>query len=152
MHRLRSASSPVRGDLTRDSEPALKAETPEQGLTYIRRQQMRANSAHYRSIEAALLFNVQASLAPSADADALVRIAENLPRLFALRSPHTGETGAQAAIWDEPQQFGEHLAGFQAATRDLAGAARVNDRTVLADALATVRGEPAGSAPSWLRY
>jgi hypothetical protein len=122
-----------------DPEPAPKAETPEQGLTFIRRQQMRANSAHYRSIEAALHFEVGASVAPAADADALVRIGENLPQLFELRSPHAGKSGAKAAIWNEPQQFGEHLAGFQAAARDLAGAVRGNDRTVSTNALAAVR-------------
>lgn len=138
-----AGAQPAQRELTgpwgayQDPEPVPKVETPEQGLTSIRRQQMRANSAHYRSIEATLLFESGAS--PAADADALARVAENLPRLFRLKSPSPGKSGARAEIWDEPQLFGEHLAGFQAATRDLAQAARGSDRTVLTDALAAVR-------------
>jgi hypothetical protein len=120
-----------------DPEPAPKAESPEQALTIVRRQQMRANSAHYRSVEAALLFQPRASLA--ADADALARIADNLPRLFELKSPSAGKSGARAEIWDEPRLFGEHLAGFRTATRDLAAAASANDRDAAAKALAAVR-------------
>lgn len=122
-----------------EPDPPPKADSPEQRLTYIRRQQMRAISAHYRTIEAALHFDARASVPPTADADALARIGENLPRLFALRSPHISENGAKAAIWEEPQHFGEHLAGFRGATHDLAGAARGDDRTVLASALEAVR-------------
>jgi len=120
-----------------DPEPAPKAETPEQARTAIRRLQMRAISAHYRSIEATLLFQVHASLA--ADADALARSAENLPQLFEPKSPSSGKSGARAEIWDEPQLFGEHLAGFRTATLDLAAVAGGNDRTVAAKALAAVR-------------
>lgn len=120
-----------------DPEPTPKVQSPEQLATLVRRQKMRANSAHYRSIEATLLSGARTPVA--ADADALARIAGDLPRLFELKSPSPGKSGARAEIWDEPQWFAEHLAGFQTATRSLAAAAGAGDVAGMTTALGAVR-------------
>jgi cytochrome c556 len=69
----------------------------------------------------------------------LRRLAENLPSLFEIRSPRTGEAGAKAAIWDEPDLFAEHVAGFQSATSLLHAAAQASDRDALTNALDATR-------------
>ena len=76
-----------------EEAPAPRLASPAQGLTLVRRNQMRAISGHYRSVEAAAVLGAPVSADLVADTEALRQLAENLPRLFqfARRGPASGE-------------------------------------------------------------
>jgi cytochrome c556 len=122
-----------------EEAPAPRIAGPAQGATFLRRNRMRAMSAHYRAIEAMAAFDPLPQPKIVAEADALRLLADTLPEHFTIRSPRTGDAGAKEAIWNEPELFAEHLAGIRSATTALHAAAQTGVRETLLSALDAAR-------------
>ncbi len=92
-------------------------------ITRLRRQQMRALSAHYRSAEAVISYQAPYRQQLANDADQLVKLGGGLANMFAENSPAPdGKKGASAVIWADPERFAKHVAGFNRAASALAKA------------------------------
>ncbi|MFV8834123.1 cytochrome c [Aquisalimonas sp.] len=86
-----------------------------------RRHRMQLLSGYYRSLEMALRYDAPVDPETIARlAEGLERHAQDIPALFDRETP-TGEDepGALARIWEEQEQFQEHVDNFAAQTRDL---------------------------------
>lgn len=82
----------------------------------LRQQQMRAVSSQYRTIEALAMFETPLAPLSQAAARTLRDLAHRNTALFAQEVPRRTRFGAKAAIWQEPVEFAEHVAGFNLAT------------------------------------
>ena len=110
----------------KEEAPATAAATEAGRVTDYRRQQMRAISAHFRSIEAVLDHNAPFTEMVVQHAAALHELSRHVKDLFRVPSPRTGEWGAKHAIWQEPDLFAEHTTGFEQAAARLETVVREN--------------------------
>jgi cytochrome c556 len=107
------------GDIV-DHQKPLAFKNDDERIRYARQQQMRAFSAHFRAVEAAVSYNAPVEALVPTNTNALAELARTLPQLFRSRIPMEPERhGAKPAIWDEPQRFALHVTGFQDATSAL---------------------------------
>jgi len=101
------------GDIVDPATPPV-FESEADRITFYRRQQMRAISSHFRSLEAIIEYDAPFQTRARQHVETLNAIAQHLQELF---SPQTaadeGETGAQPLIWQEPEKFAQHIQGFQ---------------------------------------
>lgn len=110
------------GPIERPAAPAFDDDAA--ATTELRRRTMQAASGHFRALDAILRADAPHEGQVTLHAEALAAIAADLDAVFAPETPHPeGALGARARIWDEPEAFERHLAGFRAATADLAEAA-----------------------------
>jgi cytochrome c556 len=111
------------GDLVDHVRP-LTIESDNQRVVLFRRQHMRAQSAHFRAIEAVVKYNAPFRSTINSDAVALQALARRLDTLF---PPGTamppGTYGAKPEIWLQPDKFAQHISGFRKAVDDLVLAA-----------------------------
>lgn len=109
-------------------------------ITYFRRNQMRAMSGHFRSMEAVVSYGAPFSSHLQDDAEALVRHGANLAALF---PPGTameeGKFGAKPDIWQQSDKFARHVSGFQNAVAGMRQA--IVNKGDLVQALMGVRHE-----------
>lgn len=123
-----------------DHQKRLVLETDRERITLLRRNQMRAISGHFRSIEAVVTYDAPISETLTGDAAALVAAARLLPGLF---SPDTameaGTFGAKPEIWQQPEKFAQHGASFTRSVERLAAA--VAAKSDLQEPLSSVRHE-----------
>lgn len=83
-------------------------------ITFYRRQQMRAISSHFRSLEGIIEYDAPFQAQAMQHIEALNAIAQHLQQLFPLgTAANDGETGARPLIWQEPEKFAQHIQGFQ---------------------------------------
>lgn len=123
-----------------DGDPPPKLETERDRIEHYRRQQMRAISAHYRSIEAIVTYRAPILPRLGPEAQLLANAASALPTLFPEGSEMRARgAGASPRIWQEFPRFIQHVTSFAEATQGLARATREPQR--LAAALAAVRHE-----------
>ncbi len=127
------------GDIVDHHKP-LVVETDRERMTLLRRNQMRAISGHFRSIEAVVTYRAPFSDTLAGDVAALASAARVLPGLFPLGTEmDTGKYGAKPEIWQQPEKFAQHNASFAQSVEKLAAA--VAARTDLAKPLTAVRHE-----------
>ena len=123
-----------------DHQKPLVIETDRERMTLLRRNQMRAISGHFRSIEAVVTYRAPFTDTLSGDAAALVAAARVLPGLF---PPGTemdaGKFGAKPEIWQQPEKFARHGASFTRSVERLAAA--VASKADLGSSLTAVRHE-----------
>jgi len=105
----------------------------------LRQQHMRATSSQFRSIE--VLTMAETPLAPLSLAAARTfhDLAERNTLMFELEAPRRTRFGAKAAIWQEPAEFAEHVAGFSQVTGHLLRAIEGGSADSVPAALAAVR-------------
>jgi cytochrome c556 len=109
-------------------------------ITYFRRNQMRAMSGHFRSIEAVISYGAPFSTHLQDDADALVRHGASLAALFpAGTQMDEGKFGAKPEIWQTSDKFARHIVSFQGAASGLRQA--IVNKGDLVQALTGVRHE-----------
>jgi len=114
------------GDLKDHIKP-LEIATDQQRITLYRRQQMLAKSAHFRAIEAVVIYNAPFRGQLRAHAQALQALAGTLDTLFIPGTEtEIGQHGAKPEIWQQPEKFGRHVAGFRMAADDLAAAVKAD--------------------------
>lgn len=110
------------GDL-KDHVKPLEVTTDHQRITLYRRQQMLSKSAHFRAIEAVVIYNAPFGNQLRTHAQALQGLAGTLDTLFVPGTEtEAGRHGAKPEIWQQPEKFGRHVAGFRKAVDDLAAA------------------------------
>jgi cytochrome c556 len=123
-----------------DHHKPLELASEKARITYFRRNQMRAMSGHFRSIEAVITYGAPFSSHLQDDADALVRHAARLAALFPVGTQmDEGKFGAKPEIWQTSDKFAKHVASFQNASTDLRQA--VANKGDLVQALTGVRHE-----------
>jgi len=109
-------------------------------ITYFRRNQMRAMSGHFRSLEAVISYGAPFSELTKDDAEALVRHGASLAKLFpAGTQMEEGKFGAKPEIWQTSEKFARHVESFQTAASSMRQA--VVNRGDLVQALNGVRHE-----------
>lgn len=109
-------------------------------IIYFRRNQMRAMSGHFRSIEAVVSYGAPFSNHLQDDAEALVRHGASLAALFpAGTQMDEGKFGAKPEIWQTADKFARHVVSFQSAASGLRQA--VANKGDLVQALTGVRHE-----------
>lgn len=127
------------GDIV-DHQKPLVVETDRERMTLLRRNQMRAISGHFRSIEAVVTYRSPFAETLAGDVAALVAAARVLPGLF---PPGTemdaGKFGAKPEIWQQAEKFAQHGASFTRSVEQLAAA--VVAKTDLENSLTAVRHE-----------
>ncbi len=110
------------GDIV-DHQKPLVVETDRERMTLLRRNQMRAISGHFRSIEAVVTYRAPFAETLPSDVAALVAAARVLPGLF---PPGTemdaGQFGAKQDIWQQPDKFAQHVTSFSRSVEHLAAA------------------------------
>lgn len=110
------------GDIV-DHQKPLVVETDRERMILLRRNQMRAISGHFRSIEAVVTYRAPYADTLAADAAALVAAARMLPGLF---PPGTemdaGAFGARPEIWQNLEKFAQHGTSFTRSVEQLAAA------------------------------
>jgi cytochrome c556 len=123
----------------REESPARPLADAGDAAIRLRQQHMRAVSSQYRSVEA--LAMAETPLAPMslAAARTLHELAERNTALFAPAVPRRTRFGAKAAIWQEPAEFAEHVAGFTLATSRLLQAIENSEAESVGAGLAAVR-------------
>ncbi len=83
-------------------------------ITFYRRQQMRAVSAHFRSLEGIIDHDAPFPEQALTHVAALKTIAEYFPELFPEgTAADEDKKGAKPLIWQESAQFSQHIQGFQ---------------------------------------
>lgn len=83
-------------------------------ITFYRRQQMRALSAHFRSLEGIIEYDAPFKQQALQHVEALNKIAQYLPDLFPPgTAAEVGQTGANPLIWQQSEKFAQHIQGFQ---------------------------------------
>jgi cytochrome c556 len=108
--------------------------------TYFRRNQMRAMSGHFRSLEAVISYGAPFPALIQDDAEALVRHSASLAALFPAGSQmDEGKFGAKPEIWQTSDKFARHVSGFQSAASNMRQA--IVNRGDLVRALTAVRHE-----------
>ncbi len=123
-----------------DGDAPFKLATDRERVEHYRRQQMRAISAHYRSIEAIVTYRAPMQPVLASEVRKLADLANGMPLLFPEGSQMSpGSFGASPKIWEEFPRFVQHIATFAEATQALAGA--TGDPSRLPAALAAVRHE-----------
>jgi cytochrome c556 len=101
------------GDIV-DHQKPLALETDKQRVTLLRRNQMRAISGHFRSIEAVVTYRAPISGTLEADANALAAAASTLSSLFPQGTEmDPGKFGAKQEIWQLPEKFARHNVSFR---------------------------------------
>lgn len=104
-----------------DTEKPLTFASDKARITYFRRNQMRAISGHFRSVEAVITYGAPFAENLRHDAQALVHHAEMMEVLFPAGTELDGGSfGAKLQIWREPDKFAQHVAGFRVAVSALA--------------------------------
>ncbi|MBM3352476.1 MAG: cytochrome c [Betaproteobacteria bacterium] len=107
----------------KDHIKPLEITTDHQRITLYRRQQMLAKSAHFRAIEAVVIYDAPFKGQLRGQAQALLGLAGTLDTLFVPGTEtQIGQHGAKLEIWQQPEEFGQHVAGFRKAVDDLAAA------------------------------
>lgn len=110
------------GDL-KDHVKPLDITTDHQRITLYRRQQMLAKSAHFRAIEAVVIYGASFKEALPAHARALQDLARDLDKLFVPgTATEPGRHGARPEIWQQSEKFNQHVAGFRKSVNELAAA------------------------------
>lgn len=110
------------GDLVDHVKP-LNIESDRQRITLFRRQHMRAQSAHLRSIEAVIRYGAPFDAFILSDAEALQALGRRLEALFVPGTAmEPGTFGAKPEIWMQPEKFAQHIAGFRKASDGLVSA------------------------------
>ena len=81
-----------------------------------RREYMKALSGHYRSVEAILEKNAPFGDQTLTHIESLLSLAQFMPEVFPPGTAMTPEEewGAQPLIWEEPENFSQLIANFQA--------------------------------------
>jgi cytochrome c556 len=127
------------GDIV-DHQKPLVVETDRERMTLLRRNQMRAISGHFRSIEAVVTYRAPFTDTLAGDAAALVAAARVLPALFPPGSGmDAGKFGAKPEIWQHPEKFAQHGASFTRSIERLSAA--VAAKADLEKPLTAVRNE-----------
>lgn len=107
----------------KDHVKPLEITSDHQRITLYRRQQMLAKSAHFRAIEAVVIYSAPFKDQLLAHAQALQGLAGTLDTLFVPGTEtEAGRHGAKPEIWQQADKFGQHIAGFRKAVDDLAAA------------------------------
>jgi cytochrome c556 len=105
----------------KDHVKPLNITTDRERITLFRRQQMLALSAHFRAIEAVVIYGAPFGDSLAGEVRALQALGTRLDRLFV---PGTGaESGAHGAreeIWQQSEKFSRHIAGFRKSVDELA--------------------------------
>jgi len=127
------------GDLV-DHQKPLELKTDRERITLLRRNQMRAISGHFRSIETVVTYRAPISETLAGDVAALVAAARVLPGLFpADTAMDAGTFGAKPEIWQQPEKFAQHGATFTRSVERLSAA--VAAKAELEKPLTAVRHE-----------
>ena len=114
------------GDL-KDHVKPLEITTDHQRITLYRRQQMLAKSAHFRAIEAVVIYGAPFKETLPSHARALQDLARNLDKLFVPGTEtELGRHGAKPEIWQQKEKFGQHVAGFRKSVDELAAAVKAD--------------------------
>lgn len=123
-----------------DHHKPLQFSSEKARITYFRRNQMRAMSGHFRSLEAVINYGAPFPTLTHADADALVRHGAHLAAFFPAGSEmDEGKFGAKPEIWQTSDKFARHVSSFQSAALGMREA--VANRGDLVQALTGVRHE-----------
>ncbi len=123
-----------------DGEKPLTFTSEKARVTYFRRNQMRAISGHFRSIEAVVMYGAPFAGNLRHDVEALARHGEALATFFPTGTElDDGKFGAKPEIWRQPEKFARHVAGFRAAVAGLTRS--IADKGDLAQSLSGVRHE-----------
>jgi cytochrome c556 len=110
------------GDL-KDHVKPLEISTDLQRVTLYRRQHMLAQSAHFRAIEAVVIYRAPFAAELTTHARALQGLARNIDKLFVPGTEtEPGRHGAKPEIWQQSERFGQHVAGFRKAVDELVAA------------------------------
>jgi len=121
-----------------DHQKPFSFRSDDERVRYARQQQMRAFSAHFRTIEASVKYGAPFDGLIAANAASLENLGQGLAELFRPEVPmESGRHGAKSDIWSEPSRFALHVKGFQAAASNLRQA--TNDRVPLAAPLQAMR-------------
>ncbi|MGF1676740.1 MAG: c-type cytochrome [Rivularia sp. (in: cyanobacteria)] len=97
-----------------------KFESDVEKVIFYRQQQMRALSAHFRSLEGIIDYDVPFKGQAIQHVEALNDIAKYLPDLFPEgTAANPDKKGAKDLIWKEPEKFSQHIQGFQKSLADL---------------------------------
>jgi cytochrome c556 len=105
----------------------------------VRQAHMRSVSAQFRSVEALMLAGTADDpLALAASRD-LAELAERNALIFGGNVPRRGAFGAKASIWNEPDEFAEHVRGFLVATQRMQSTIESKQFARLAGDVAAVR-------------
>lgn len=105
----------------KDHIKPLEITTEHQRVTLYRRQHMLAKSAHFRSIEAVVIYGAPYKDQLRAHTQALKALAENLDKLFVPGTEtRPDQHGAKPEIWQQREKFDRHVAGFRQSVDELA--------------------------------
>ena len=111
-------------------------------ITRYRRQQMRAISGNYRSLEAVIRYKAPFVDELNGHADALLDLARRIPKMFVKGTEMAPDKwGAKPAVWAEPSKFKLHYEGFERSIGNLKSAIAAGDPTEMERRLFLVRHE-----------
>lgn len=122
--------------------PAQNIKSDRDRVTRYRRQQMRAISGNYRTLEAVIRYKAPFDSELNDHADALLELARRIPKMFVKGTEMApNKWGAKPTVWTEPAKFQKHREGFEESIGNLKSAIAAGEPAEMERRLFLVRHE-----------